>query len=119
MTRIILALSLISVVVTSAIAQPPKPPPGILLSPPPGTELPPPPPEPPTDPEAGKMMLFEGLFTLMDTDGDGKISKEEMLAWLTDIHFPGHGPGDGGGESSGISEGDKGLEGLPYPVECS
>ena len=119
MTRIILALSLISVVVTSAIAQPPKPPPGILLSPPPGTELPPPPPEPPTDPEAGKMMLFEGLFTLMDTDGDVKISKEEMLAWLADIHFPGHGPGDGGGESSGISEGDKGLEGLPYLVECS
>ena len=118
MPRIILALSLISVLVASTIAQPPQPPPplqGILLSPPPGTELPPPPPEPPTDPEAGKMMLFEGLFALMDTDGDGKISKDEMLAWLADIHFPVH----GGGESSGISEGDDGLEDLPHPVECS
>ena len=37
------------------------------------------------------MMLFADLFALMDTDGDGKISREEMMAWVMGIHFPGDG----------------------------
>lgn len=118
MNRFILALSLICMVAASAIAQSP-PPPGIMLVPPPGIELPPPPEPPPEDPEEAKMMLFDSIFALMDTDGDGKISKEEMLAWLADMHFPGPGPGPGDEEMMGVSEGDEGLEGLPYPDECS
>jgi hypothetical protein len=95
MTKFILALSLIGMATATAIAQPMPPPPELILAPPPGTELPPPPEPPPEDPEEAKMMLFADLFALMDTDGDGKISREEMMAWVMGIHFPGDGePGD-------------------------
>ncbi|MEC7842490.1 MAG: EF-hand domain-containing protein [Candidatus Latescibacterota bacterium] len=112
MSRFILALSLIGMASASTIAQPP-PPPEIVLAPPPGTKLPPPAGDDHSgDPERAKIMIFDHLFALMDTDGDGRISKEEMLAWLKGVHF-GHGP------MGGVSEGDEGLEGLLYPDECS
>ena len=123
MSRFILALSLIGMVTASAIAQPPprprpRPHPEMVLAPPPGTEVPRPPRQ--RDPERAKIMFFDRLFALMDTDGDGTISKEEMLAWLKGVHF-GHGPmgGVSDGPMGGVSEGDEGLEGLLYPDECS
>jgi len=140
MRRFILALSLIGMASASAIAQPP-PPPEIVLAPPPGTELPPPP--RPTagdagddhsgDPERAKIMIFDHLFALMDTDGDGRISKAEMLAWLKGVHFFGHGPmggvsdgpmgGVSDGPMGGVSEGEEescGSTDTPAtPVDCT
>ncbi|MBQ41321.1 MAG: hypothetical protein CME15_02565, partial [Gemmatimonadetes bacterium] len=127
MSRFILALSLIGMVTASAIAQPPprprpRPHPEMVLAPPPGTEVPPPPRQ--RDPERAKIMFFDRLFALMDTDGDGTISKEEMLAWLKGVHF-GHGPmgGVSDGPMGEVSEGEDescGSTDTPAtPVDCT
>ena len=116
MSRLILALSLIGMVTASAIAQPPprpRPHPEMVLAPPPGTEVPPPPRQ--RDPERAKIMIFGHLFALMDTDGDGSISKEEMLAWLRGVHF-----GHGDFEEPSSEEQSCGSTDTPAtPVDCT
>ncbi len=114
MSRFILALSLIGMVTASAIAQqPPRPHPEMVLAPPPGTEVPPPPRQ--RDPERAKIMFFDRLFALMDTDGDGTISKEEMLAWLRGVHF-----GHGDFEEPSSEEQSCGSTDTPAtPVDCT
>ena len=116
-----------------------EPPPGIFIPIPPDVELPP--------PEDGPEMFVEFAMSFLDKDGDGMISHEELMeALMAGMHHDGdgmhdggdgmHGGGDGmhdggdgthhdgdgmhhdGEEVHGISEGDEGLEGLPYPAEC-
>jgi hypothetical protein len=129
MSTFILALSLIGMATASAIAQqPPRPHPEMVqafqqagepgwawlfLAPPPGTKVPPPPHQ--RDSERAKIMFFDRLFALMDTDGDGTISKEEMLAWLRDVHF-----GHGEGEEQSSEEQSCGSTDTPAtPVDCT
>ena len=94
-----------------------------LMIPLPGEFMHPPPPE---DEEARKKW-FEKAFGALDADGDGVISKEELMAAL---HKPPHHP-DGDGEfhhpdgegefdhsDDGISAGDEGLTDLPEPPPC-
>ena len=95
-----------------------EPPPGIFIPIPPDVELPP--------PEDGPEMFVEFAMSFLDKDGDGVISHEELMeALMAGMHHDGdgmHHDGDGmhhdGEEVHGISEGDEGLEGLPYPAEC-
>ena len=109
-----------------------EPPPGIFIPIPPDVELPP--------PEDGPEMFVEFAMSFLDKDGDGMISHEELMeALMAGMHHGGdgahhdgdgahhggdgtHHDGDGmhhdGEEVHGISEGDEGLEGLPYPAEC-
>ena len=102
-----------------------EPPPGIFIPIPPDVELPP--------PEDGPEMFVEFAMSFLDKDGDGVISHEELMeALMAGMHHGGdgthhdgegmHHDGDGmhhdGEEVHGISEGDEGLEGLPYPAEC-
>lgn len=117
MSRFILALSLIGMVTASAIAQsPPPPPPEMVLAPPPGTKVPPPPRQ--RDPERAKIMIFDHLFALMDTDGDGSISKEEMLAWLKGVHF-GHGEGEEQSYDEGGEQSCGSTDTPATPVDCT
>lgn len=95
-----------------------EPPPGIFIPIPPDVELPP--------PEDGPEKFVEFAMMFLDKDGDGVISHEELMeALMVGMHHGGDGThydGDGmhhdGDEVHGISEGDEGLEGLPYPAEC-
>ena len=102
-----------------------EPPPGIFIPLPPDVEMPP--------PEDGPEMFVEFAMSFLDKDGDGVISHEELMeALMAGMHHDGdgthhdgdgmHHDGDGmhhdGEEVHGISEGDEGLEGLPYPAEC-
>ena len=87
-----------------------------LMIPLPGNFTPPPPPE---DEEA-RRGWFEEAFRALDADGDGVISKEELMAAMRKPH---HRPGDGGphgdgGEFEGLSADDEELSGLPEPPPC-
>ena len=90
-----------------------------LMIPLPGDFMPPPPPE---DEEARKGW-FEKAFGALDTDGDGVISKEELMAAMhKPHHHPGddgsHGDGTHGGDFKGLSADDEELSDLPEPPPC-
>ena len=88
-----------------------EPPPGIFIPIPPDVELPP--------PEDGPKMFVEFAMSFLDKNGDGVISHEELMeALMAGMHDGGDGTHHDGEEVQGISEGDEGLEGLPYPAEC-
>ena len=91
-----------------------------------------PPPPPPEDRE-GRGVWFEKAFGAIDQDGDGLISKEEMMAAIRARrearharHDGGEGEGppadyDGGGEGEGfegLSADHPELAGLPEPPPC-
>ena len=64
-----------------------------LMPPPPGEGEPPPEPpedvgEPPMDPEAAKDWLLGITFPMMDSDGSGGLSYEEVRAWVAWMHIP-------------------------------
>ena len=114
------------------------PPAGIMIPLPPGLMMPP--------PEEGPEKLADFVLAHLDEDGDGTISRDELLAAMKG-GMPHHDGGDGGkmggfskddeardsmphsggddgegdhhdGDMAGISAGDEGLESLPQPDEC-
>ena len=108
----ILTACILGVAALAATAQaPPPPPPGLVISLP--EHMMPPPPE--AGPEAFDAFLTD-VIGLIDTDGDGRISKEELMAWMAKSAPPMEGDEAG---MRGVSEGSPSLEGLPYPPECS
>ena len=89
------------------------PPAGIMIPLPAGAMMP--------APEEGPDKLADFVLDHLDKDGDGKISKDELLDALKGgmpHHGDSDGDSDGDSEMSGISEGDEGLESLPHPEEC-
>lgn len=109
--RPILIALVLAIAALAATAQPPPPPPGLTI-PLPGDMMPPPPED---GPEAFSVYL-DGVFELIDTDGDGRISKGELVAWMARFAPPMEGGGVDG--MRGVSEGSPRLEGLPHPPEC-
>ena len=90
------------------------PPAGIMIPLPPGLMMPP--------PEEGPEKLADFVLAHLDEDGDGTISRDELLAAMKG-GMPHSGGDDGEGDHhdgymAGISEGDEGLESLPQPDEC-
>ena len=92
-----------------------------LMIPLPGDFAPPPPPED----EEGRKGWFEMAFSAIDADGDGVISKEELMAAMRGPHHHPDGEGgdgeggDGeGGDFDGLSADDEELSGLPEPPPC-
>ena len=63
-----------------------------LMPPPPEGEPPPEPPEdvgePPMDPEEAKDWLLGIVYPMMDIDGSGELSYEEVRAWVAWVHIP-------------------------------
>ena len=99
-----------------------------LVIPLPGDFAPPPPPED----EEGRKGWFENAFGAIDADGDGVISKEELMAAMRGPHHHAEGDGGEGMEGSehpdseggfdhsddGLSADDEELSGLPQPPPC-
>ena len=86
---------------TALIAQDPPPPPPdgdtphIVIGPTADTE----PPEGVVmtgDPEVDTPVVITTMFGMMDTDGNGELSQEELEAWIMHVHIPPMEPGDGG-----------------------
>ena len=93
---------LLSSTLVWAQGDPPEPPPDgemmppqVILAPPPGTE------EPegvemPEDPDAAAEMVVEIFHGMMDTDGSGELSLDELRAWVMHVHMPPPPPGGDG-----------------------
>ena len=62
--------------------------PQMVLAPPPDTEKPEDVGEPPADPEMAAEWMADIFFMMMDTDGDGQLSKEEMAPWVLRVNMP-------------------------------
>ncbi len=88
--RIVITMFAAVLVWVPLLAQDPIPmdPPEVVLSPPPDTEPPEDAGEPPEDPEATKEWLADIFFKMMDTNGDGVLDKDEMMAWVVSFHMP-------------------------------
>ena len=86
------ALALIAVPLM-AQEPPPHDTPEIVLAPPPDTAPPEKAGEPPADPEAAKEWLTSIFFKMMDTDGDGALSEDELRAWVVRTEMPPPPPG--------------------------
>ena len=114
LTLITCALAIAAFAVVAEDPPPPPPMPGLMVPLPDGVM--PPPPE--AGPEAFDAFLAD-VFALIDENGDGLVSLDELKAWM--MKFGPKEPGEDSepGEMAGISEGDEGLEGRPYPPECS
>ena len=76
------------------------PPPVVMLTPPEGTEKPEHV-EMTGDPEHDWPVILETFHSMMDSDGSGELSLEELASWA----HPGHGPGPGpGGDMPDMEE---------------
>jgi hypothetical protein len=98
--------------------------PQLMLAPPPETEKPDDVGEPP--PEDGPEALVDWLTPIfhgmMDTDGSGELSLEELRAWAVHAHVPPPMPPEGDmppeGEMMGLSKDAPELADLPDAPEC-
>jgi hypothetical protein len=86
----VLAVALAATPLLADQHEEPPPPsrPQLVLEPPPGAEPPEDPGEPPADPEAAKGWLSSLFHDMMDEDGDGLVSQEELRAWVAWAHIP-------------------------------
>jgi len=75
------------------------------------------PPPPPPEDRDGRGVWFEKAFGAIDQDGDGLISKEEMMAAIRARREARHARHDGG-EGEGLSADHPELAGLPEPPPC-
>ena len=109
------ALMLLSTFAWAQDEPPPPPPDGdfphFVVAPSPDVE-PPGDVEMTGDPEMDGPVVVETMFAMMDTDGNGELSLEELTAWIVHVHVPmGPPPGDHDGCHGDGCHGDGCMDG--------
>ncbi|MBT3345450.1 MAG: hypothetical protein HN712_14365 [Gemmatimonadetes bacterium] len=114
--KLLLTTCILGIAFAVTAQDPPPPPPGLMIPLP--ADMVPPPPD--AGPEAFDAFLSD-VIGLIDKDGDGRISKEELMGWMASFGPPmdGEGPHMDGEGPHGLSEDMPDMEGKPSPPPCS